>query len=135
MAANQRGERRRPCVIIRWCSNNRWKNGVIDEFLARQAKDITGVLHCLDRVNFHRHRPICYAEAIDRFRRAQGVRLEDFGHFVQRHSEDLRLAAEAYAKAEGRPCIYQKTYVRKEEWAERSRVGTASHRAWWPSFA
>ena len=89
----------------------------MDEFLARHAKDITGVLHCLDRVIFHGHLPICYAEAFDRFRRAQGVRLEDFGRFVQCHSEELRLAAEAYAQAEDRPCIYQKTYVRKEEWA------------------
>lgn len=89
----------------------------MDGFVAQHRDDITAVLHCLDRVVFHGHLPIDYAEALDRFRCSLGVRLEDFGRFVQHHSEKLRLAAEAYAQAEGRPCVYQPGYIRKEEWA------------------
>ena len=89
----------------------------MDEFVARHAKDITSVLHCLDRVIFHGHLPIDYAGALDRFRWAQGIRLEAWARFVQGHSDALRLGAEAFAKAAGRPCVYEKSYVRKEEWA------------------
>lgn len=89
----------------------------MDEFVAHHRGDITAVLQCLDRVIFHGHLPIDYAGALDCFRQGQRVRLEDFGRFVQRHSESLRLSAEAFARAEGRPCEYQAGYIRKEEWA------------------
>ena len=89
----------------------------MDEFVARHASDITGVLHCLDRVIFHGHLPIDYPASMDRFRWTQGIRLEGWARFVQGHSESLRIAAEAVAEAAGRPCVYEKSYVRKEEWA------------------
>lgn len=89
----------------------------MNEFVARHASDITGVLHCLDRVIFHGHLPIDYPESMNSFRWAQGVRLEGWARFVQGQSESLRIATEAFAKAEGRPCVYEKSYVRKEEWA------------------
>ena len=91
----------------------------MQEFVARHEEKITAVLHCLDRVIFHGHLPFCYAEAMDAFRRSQSVRLADWARFVQRQSEEVRRAAEEMVREAGRPCVYQKSHIRKEQWAHQ----------------
>lgn len=87
-------------------------------FLARHASKVTAVLDCFDRIVFQGHLPINYPEAMIRFLRAAGVTASGYARFVARQSEALRTAAEAWAAAEGRPCVFLKTCGRKEAWAK-----------------
>jgi hypothetical protein len=46
------------------------------------------------------------------------VTAAEYAGFVYRQSEAVRLAAEQWAAAEGRPCVFLKTCGRKEAWAK-----------------
>ena len=91
----------------------------MNTFITRHAQKITGSLTCFDRLVFHGHLPINYSENLHRFIRQQGLKLEDFSRFVQRHSEHLRQSAEQMAAKARRPFIYLQHFSRKEDLARR----------------
>ena len=76
-------------------------------FVQRHQEDVIGVLSGFDRLRFRGTlRSISYAEGLDRFLGARGVRYKDFGTFAQSLSERLKKRAEAIAQAQGRPFQY-----------------------------
>jgi hypothetical protein len=90
----------------------------MESLVARHAEKVTAVLDCFDRIVFQGHLPIDYPESMIRFLRAAGVTASEYAGFVYRQSEAVRLAAEQWAAAEDRPCVFLKTCGRKEAWAK-----------------
>jgi len=79
----------------------------MDGFIHRHQEDVMGVLSGFDRLRFQGTlRSISYAQGLDRFLGAAGVRYKDFGTFAQGLSEQLKSRAEQLAMAAGRPYQY-----------------------------
>ena len=76
----------------------------MNEFIARHAQGIAGVLSGFDRLVFRGTlRPISYPEGMMGYLSGHSVRLTGFGRHVLQVSERLKQACKAQAKAEGRP--------------------------------
>lgn len=92
----------------------------MNTFLAQHSEKVTAVLDCFDRVIFKGHlRALCFAQGLENFIAQQGLRLKDFGRFVQTHSDRLILHAKATAAKHHRPYRYLPRRIRKDEEAAR----------------
>ena len=80
----------------------------MDTFIQRHRQDVIGVLSGFDRMRFRGTlRSISYAQGVDRFLGAVGVRYKDFKEFALGLSRRLIQHAEQVAKRAGRPFEYQ----------------------------
>lgn len=80
----------------------------MDTFIQRHRQNVIGVLSGFDRMRFRGTlRSISYAEGVDRFLGASGVRYKDFKEFALGLSGRLTQHAEQVAKRAGRPFEYQ----------------------------
>ena len=76
-------------------------------FIARHADKITGVLSGFDRLVLRGTlRPLAYVGGFGAFLWRRGVLLKDFGEFVRRTSDRLKLGSLNLADMAGRPHIY-----------------------------
>lgn len=93
----------------------------MNDFIERHKDDVIGVLSGFDRVLFRGTlRSISYADGLDRFLGAAGVKYKDFATFAQGLSQQLKEHAEAMAEAAGRPFEYlHSSSQSKEELARR----------------
>ena len=87
----------------------------MDHFITKHQAGISGAISCFDRILFKGHLPLGWAEAMERFIACQGLRLKDFGGFVNRHSERIKQHAKDMAEGAGRPYIYLDGPIRKED--------------------
>jgi hypothetical protein len=80
----------------------------MDGFIQRHQQDVIGVLSGFDRMRFRGTlRSISYAEGVDRFLGAAGVRYKDFKEYVLGLSQALIDHGEQVARQAGRPFDYQ----------------------------
>jgi hypothetical protein len=94
----------------------------MDAFIQRHQQDVIGVLRGFDRMRFRGTlRSIRYAEGVDRFLGAVGVRYKDFKDYVLVLSQALIDPAEQVAKQAGRPFEYQAS-SREDKQAEVLRI-------------
>jgi hypothetical protein len=87
----------------------------VDHFIAKHQDCITGTISCFDRILFKGHLPLGWADAMERFLALQGLRLKEFGAFVNEQSGRIKQHAKAMAERTGRPYIYLNGPIRKEE--------------------
>ena len=82
---------------------------------ARQYSElISGMLSCFDRILFKGYLPIGWGDSMEGFLARQGLRIKDFGKFVQKQSRRIAEHAERLAKNSGRPYLYLNGPHRKE---------------------
>jgi hypothetical protein len=80
----------------------------MDTFIQRHQQEIIGVLSGFDRMRFRGTlRSISYAEGVDRFLGAAGVRYQDFKDYVVGLSQRVIDHGEQVARQAGRPFEYQ----------------------------
>ncbi len=80
----------------------------MDAFIQRHAQDVIGVLSGFDRMRFRGTlRSISYAEGLDRFLGAVGVRYKDFKDYALGLSQRLIDHGEQVAREAGRPFEYR----------------------------
>jgi len=95
----------------------------MNEFIARHAQGIAGVLSGFDRLVFRGTlRPISYPEGMMGYLSGHSVRLTGFGRHVLQVSERLKQACKAQAKAEGRPVKYLASGAESKEELARGVV-------------
>ena len=88
----------------------------MNDFIERHKDNVIGVLSGFDRMLFRGTlRSISYAEGLDRFLGAVGVRYKDFGSFAEGLSQRIKSHAEAMAKAAGRPFAYLSSSGRSKQ--------------------
>jgi hypothetical protein len=87
----------------------------VDQFTTKHQANITGTISCFDRILFKAHLPLGWADAMERFITRQGLRLKDFGAFVNRQSERTKQHAKDMATRLERPYIYLEGPIRKED--------------------
>jgi hypothetical protein len=94
----------------------------MEAFIQRHQQDVIGVLSGFDRMRFRGTlRSICYAQGVDRFLGAVGVRYKDFKDFALGLSTRLVDHAEQVAKQAGRPFEYQASSSEDKQ-AEAERI-------------
>lgn len=87
----------------------------MDQFITKHREKITGTISCFDRILFKGHLPLGWPGAMEGFLARQGLRIKDFGPFVNRHSERIKQHAKAMAQRCGRPYIHLTGPIRKED--------------------
>lgn len=88
----------------------------MDAFIQRHQEDVIGVLSGFDRMRFRGTlRSISYAEGVDRFLGAAGVRYKDFKEYVLGLSQRLIDHGEQVARQAGRPFEYQASSSRDKQ--------------------
>ncbi len=87
----------------------------MDQFITKHRDKITGTISCFDRILFKGHLPLGWPGAMEGFLARQGLRIKDFGWFVNRHSERIKQHAKAMAQRCGRPYIHLTGPIRKED--------------------
>lgn len=87
----------------------------MEQFIVKHADKITGVLSCFDRILFKGYLPIGYAQGMESFLNRRGILFKDFKVFTQTCSETLKSHALETARKAGRPFIFLKSPVRKED--------------------
>lgn len=87
------------------------------EFIEKYSKQISGVLHCYDRVIIQGIIPqICYADGMTRYLYENKIRIFDYPKFVSPFREELRNNAEEIANKNGIKIQFiAKSNVRKEK--------------------
>src|SRR5712671_1524069 len=99
------------------------ERSAMNEFIARHAQGIAGVLSGFDRLVFRGTlRPISYPEGMMGYLSGHSVRLTGFGRHVLQVSERLKQACKAQAKAEGRPVKYLASGAESKEELARGVV-------------
>lgn len=94
----------------------------MDGFIQRHPQDVIGVLSGFDRMRFRGTlRSISYAEGVDRFLGAVGVRYKDFKDYVSGLSQRLIDQGEQVARQAGRPFEYQASSSQDKQ-AEALRI-------------
>jgi hypothetical protein len=96
---------------------SRGKENAVKGFVEKHQAKITGTISCFDRILFKGHLPLGWAEAMEHFIAAQGLRIKDFKRFVQTHSGRLRAHAANMARKTGRPFPPLSGSVRQEDLA------------------
>lgn len=82
---------------------------------ARQYNELmTGMLSCFDRILFKGYLPLGWGDSMEGFLARQGLRIKDFGKFVQKQSGRIAEHAERFAENSGRPYLYLNGRHRKE---------------------
>jgi len=100
----------------------------MDAFIQRHQQDVIDVLSGFDRLRFRGTlRSISYAEGVDRFLGAAGVRYQDFKNYALGLSQRLIDHGEQMARQAGRPFEYQSSssqdkQARAVEIAERDGI-------------
>lgn len=87
----------------------------MDYFITKHRDQITGTISCFDRVLFKGHLPLSWSDAMERFIARQGLRIKDFGGFVNRCSQRIKQHAQDLAQHTGRPYLHLSGPVRKED--------------------
>jgi len=87
----------------------------MQEFLNVVHDQITGVLHCFDRLIFRGHLPLTSTSYMSSFLNHHNVLLKDLKSFLPRHAARLKEHAEAFAAKAGRPYRYLNTHQRKND--------------------
>jgi hypothetical protein len=86
---------------------NQYEGNTMESFLKRHQDQIAGVLSGFDRVLFRGTlRSISYVEGMSSFLSAHQVLLKDFGAFVQKHSDQIKVHAQSFARDHARPYQY-----------------------------
>lgn len=95
----------------------------MQNFLDQHNDNILGVLTGFDRLVFRGTlRNLSYVEGMEKFVAFHGVRFTQFGEFVKRTSEPIRIHARQFAESHGRPYIHlYSPKTSKEEEAARIR--------------
>ena len=94
----------------------------MDTFIQRHQQDVIGVLKGFDRMRFRGTlRSISYAEGVDRFLGAAGVRYKDFKEFALGLSKRLVDHAEQVARQASRPFEYRASHSEDKQ-AEAQRI-------------
>jgi hypothetical protein len=70
----------------------------VQQFITKHRATITGAISCFDRMLFKGHLPLGWPGAMEGFLARQGLRIKDFGPFVNRHSERIKQHARATAE-------------------------------------
>lgn len=79
----------------------------MEQFLNRHKDAIAGVMSGFDRLLFRGTlRSISYVEGMNIFLNYHHILLKDFGTFVERHSEFIKIHAESFARRYVRPYRY-----------------------------
>jgi len=79
----------------------------MQDFLHRHQANVIGVLSGFDRLLFRGTlRSISYADGLDQFLGAMGVKYRDFGSFAESLSERIKDHAQKMAQEAGRPFLY-----------------------------
>lgn len=93
----------------------------MQQFLARHASKITGVLQGFDRLLFRGYlRVLNFADGVESFLNGQDVLKKDFGEFAEILTDMIREEAESVARRAQRPSVYvQSSADRKEDIARR----------------
>lgn len=79
----------------------------MNAFLQRHLSSVTGMLSGFDRVRFRGTlRMLAHTGGFASFLRLAGVKIKDFGRYVQQTTEKLRQATEQAAREAGRPVLY-----------------------------
>jgi len=91
------------------------KENAVDQFITKHRDKITGTISCFDRILFKGHLPLGWPAAMEGFLARQGLRIKDFGPFVNRHSERIKQHAKAMAQRGGRPYVHLNAPIRKED--------------------
>ena len=93
----------------------------MDQFIAKYAGEIAGVLRGFDRLVFRGTlRSISYARGMMNYLGAKRVRLTEFGRHVERVSETVKQASRAKAEAQGRPLKYLASAAESKEAVARA---------------
>jgi len=87
----------------------------VNQFTTKHQARITGTISCFDRLLFKGHLPLGWADAMERFIGRQGLRIKDFGNFVNRSSDRIKQHAKDMAERAGRPYLYLDGPIRKED--------------------
>jgi len=90
----------------------------VQQFITKHRSTITGTISCFDRMLFKGHLPLGWPGAMEGFLARQGLRIKDFGPFVNRHSERIKQHAKATAERRGRPYIHLTGPIRKEDYVQ-----------------
>lgn len=88
-------------------------------FVAKYSEMVTGVISCFDRILFKGYLPLGWGDSMEGFLAQQGLRIKDFGSFVQRQSQRLAEHAQGLAERSGRQSIYLNGPHRKEALAKQ----------------
>ena len=88
-------------------------------FLAKFADSILCVLGCFDRLLFKGYLPISNPTSMERWLDSRGILLKDFKRFVTTQSDKVCLHAKTYAQKAGRPYLYLRRPLRKDDEARR----------------
>jgi hypothetical protein len=90
----------------------------VKRFIRQYSEKITGVISCFDRVLFKGYLPLGWGEAMEHFLALQGLKIKDFGKFVQQQSQRIADHAEQFATRSHRQYIYLNGPHRKEALAK-----------------
>ena len=91
----------------------------MEQFIVKHADTITGALSCFDRIVFKGYLPIGYPEAMERFLNRHNVLFKDFKNLARACSDTLKSHAQETARKAGRPFLFLKGSVRKEDEARQ----------------
>jgi len=96
---NQRGLMTKEAFTLHdgWFSNSQRKVNALKRLILQYSERITGVISCFDRILFKGYLPLGWGDAMEGFLAQQGLKIKDFGSFVQRQSQRLAEHAEGLA--------------------------------------
>lgn len=87
-------------------------------FVNQYSELVTGMISCFDRILFKGYLPLGWGDSMEGLLARQGLRIKDFGNFVQKQSRRVAEHAQQLAEKSGRPFIYLNGPHRKEALAQ-----------------
>lgn len=93
------------------------ENAAVDSFVDQFNDRITGVISCFDRILFKGYLPLGWSDAMEGLLARNGLLIKEFGKFVEKQSERVKVHAEGVAKKQGRPFEYINGRMRKDDYA------------------
>lgn len=92
---------------------------VVEQFLNKYQKQITGVISVFDRIIFKGYLPISYPAAAEGYLSRSGILLKDFRDFTTRQTMLLKTHAQMIAEKAKRPYEYAPYVKEKDDYARR----------------
>jgi len=86
----------------------------VERFVRQYNELINGMLSCFDRILFKGYLPLGWNGSMEGFLTQKGLRIKDFGNFVQKQSRRIVEHAQRLAEDAGRPYLYLNGPHRKE---------------------
>ena len=86
----------------------------MERFIRQYNELINGMLSCFDRILFKGYLPLGWNGSMEGFLTQKGLRIKDFGNFVQKQSRRIVEHAQRLAEDAGRPYLYLNGPHRKE---------------------